>query len=67
MQLIKWRVLDNESDGGYVDFNKRESALAYLQDELNKLFPPEEAKEIYLTVYRCNTNGRFSITAIDVS
>lgn len=64
--LIKWRVYDKETKQ-IVDFNRRESALEYLQDELNRLFPPEETHEIFETVRRFNTNGRFSITSIDVS
>lgn len=64
--LIKWRVYDEETKQ-IVDFNHRDTALEYLQSELNKLFPPEEAHEIYETVRRFNTNGRFSISSIDVS
>ena len=64
--LIKWRVYDSEKKQ-IVDFIHRDTALEYLQSELDKEFPPEEAKEIFETVRRFNTNGRFSITSIDVS
>ena len=64
--LLKWRVYD-EKDKSYTDFNNRDSALDFLMGELLKEFTPEEAKEIHETVRRFNTNGRFSISDIDVS
>ena len=66
MMLIKWRVHDAK-DKSYVDFKHRDTALEYLMSELLEEFTPEEANEIYETVNRFNTNGRFSITDIDVS
>jgi len=66
MQLIKYRVYD-EKDKSHVDFNKRDTALEYLMGELVKEFSPDEAYEIYETVRRFNTNGRFSVSEIDVS
>jgi len=64
--LLKWRVYD-EKDKSFTDFNRRESALEFLMGELLKEFTHEEAESIIKTVRIYNTNGRFSITAIDVS
>jgi len=64
--LLKWRVYD-EKDKSFTDFNRRESALEFLMGELLKEFTQEEAQSILKTVRINNTNGRFSITAIDVS
>ena len=64
--LLKWRVYD-EKDKSFTDFNHRESALEFLMGELLKEFTQEEAQSILKTVRINNTNGRFSITAIDVS
>lgn len=65
-QLIVWRVYDAETKQ-HVDFKRRNTALEYLMDELLKEFPEYEAKEIFKKVEFYNTNGRFSITEIDVS
>ena len=65
-QLIVWRVYDAETKQR-VDFKRRNIALEYLMDKLLKEFPEYKAKEIFKKVEFYNTNGRFSITEIDVS
>lgn len=65
-QLLLWIFYDAETKE-QVYFKHRNTALEYLMDKLLKEFPEHEAKEIFKKVEFYNTNGRFSITDIDVS